>query len=89
MNYDEANVQALSSSLTVFRPDTKWRRSWRERHSLNFFVNFSAPQMAGFFDSVFWQQMVFAPFRVRGSPAISEAIKLLRRWLDPVAFRPF
>ena len=69
LNYEEPNghenengVSQLptpdSMSLTVFRPATKWRRSWRERHSLNFFVNFSAPQMAGFFDSTFWQRMV-------------------------------
>ncbi|KAK3114961.1 hypothetical protein LTR53_006187 [Teratosphaeriaceae sp. CCFEE 6253] len=47
-----------STSLSAFRPDPTWRRSWRERHSLNFFVHFTAPQMAGFFDSAFWQRLV-------------------------------
>lgn len=47
-----------SMSLSVYRPDMKWRRNWRERHSLNFFVNYTAPQMSGFFDSAFWQRMV-------------------------------
>lgn len=61
-----------SMSLSAYRPDTKWRRSWRERHSLNFFVNFSAPQMAGFFDSTFWQRMVIqASYQ---QPAILHAI---------------
>lgn len=55
---EESDYFSDTSSLTIFRPDLKWRRNWRERHSLNFFVNFSAPQMAGFFDSTFWQRMV-------------------------------
>lgn len=49
---------AASESLTVFRPDTKWRRSWRDRTALHFFVNFTAPQMSGFFDNTFWSRMV-------------------------------
>jgi len=31
---------------------------WNERHSFHFFVNFTAPQIAGPFGSNFWQQMV-------------------------------
>jgi len=61
-----------STSLTIFRPDTSWRRSWRERHSLNFFVNFSAPQMSGFFDSAFWHRMVIQTSYYE--PAILHAI---------------
>lgn len=61
-----------ATSLTLFQPDTKWQRSWRERHSLNFFVQFSAPQMSGFFDSIFWQRMIIQmSFR---EPAILHAI---------------
>ena len=63
---------ADSTTLTLFRPDLTWRRSWRERHCLNFFVNFSAPQMAGFFDSSFWQRMVIQTSYQE--PAIRHAI---------------
>jgi hypothetical protein len=54
----EVESQDATNSMSTFRPDTSWRRGWRERHSLNFFVNFSAPQMGGFFDSRFWLRMV-------------------------------
>lgn len=47
-----------SNGLTAIRLDTKWRHNWRERHSLNFFVNFSAPQLAGFFENAFWPQCI-------------------------------
>lgn len=53
---DRDTVEAMT--LHSYRPDLRWRRNWRERQSLNFFVNFSAPQMAGFFDSAFWQRVV-------------------------------
>lgn len=73
LNNDEGEQsEDQSTSLTVFRPDTTWRRSWRERHSLNFFVNFSAPQMSGFFDSTFWQKMVIQTSYYE--PAILHAI---------------
>lgn len=29
----------------------------QEQHSLNFFVKHSAPQLAGYFDSPFWEKM--------------------------------
>jgi hypothetical protein len=46
------------NGLTTIRLDTKWRRNWRERHSLNFFVTYSAPQLAGFFKNGFWSQCI-------------------------------
>jgi len=59
-NYDneleEYSLSPSSAGLTTIRLDTKWRRNWRERHSLNFFVAYSAPQMAGFFESTFWSK---------------------------------
>ena len=61
-NYDnELEDQSLSpgsTGLTTIRLDTKWRRNWRERHSLNFFVAYSAPQMAGFFENTFWSKCI-------------------------------
>ena len=76
------------SSLSLFRLDTKWsRRNWRERHSLNFFVNFSAPQMAGFFDSAFWQRMVIqTSFH---EPAILHAITAIGALHESIMQRAF
>lgn len=71
VNQDDTR-RPSSTSLTIFRPDTKWHRGWRERHSLNFFVNFSAPQMAGFFDSDFWNRLVIQTSYYE--PAILHAI---------------
>ncbi|KAF2724257.1 hypothetical protein K431DRAFT_154895 [Polychaeton citri CBS 116435] len=56
---DNFAIVRRDNSLSLFQPETAWpRRTWRERHSLNFFVNFSAPQMAGFFESNFWLRSV-------------------------------
>ena len=87
--YDEDGIHLLpgSSSLTVFRPDIKWRRNWRERHSLNFFVNFSAPQMAGFFDSTFWQRMVIQTSY--HEPAILHAITAIGALHECIMQRAF
>jgi hypothetical protein len=74
-------------SLTLFRPDIKWRRNWRERHSLNFFVNFSAPQMAGFFDSTFWQRMVIQTSY--HEPAILHAITAIGALHECIMQRAF
>lgn len=93
LNYESttpaANQPALANqtSLTVFRPDTKWRRNWRERHSLNFFVNFSAPQMAGFFDSTFWQRMVIQTSYQE--PAILHAITAIGALHECIMLRAF
>lgn len=76
-----------SGSLTIFRPDMKWRRSWRERHCLNFFVNFSAPQMAGFFDSAFWQRMVIQTSY--HEPAIRHAITAIGALHECIMQRAF
>ncbi|EGP86619.1 uncharacterized protein MYCGRDRAFT_110011 [Zymoseptoria tritici IPO323] len=82
---DEDGV--FGSSLSTFRPDTTWRRSWRERHSLNFFVNFSAPQMAGFFDSAFWQRMVIQTSY--HEPAIRHAITAIGALHECIMQRAF
>ena len=55
---EEHSLSPSSAGLTTIRLDTKWRRNWRERHSLNFFVAFSAPQMAGFFENAFWSKCI-------------------------------
>ena len=47
-----------SHGLSMVRLDSKWQHNWRERHSLNFFVNYSAPQMAGFFENDFWSRCI-------------------------------
>ncbi|KAH9826729.1 c6 zinc finger protein domain protein [Teratosphaeria destructans] len=74
-------------ALSAYRPDIKWRRSWRERHSLNFFVNFSAPQMAGFFDSTFWQRMVIQ--MSYHQPAILHAITAIGALHEAIMQRAF
>jgi hypothetical protein len=76
-----------ANSLSLFRPDTRWRRSWRERHSLNFFVNFSAPQLAGFFDSQFWQRMVIQTSY--HEPAIRHAITAIGALHECIMQRAF
>jgi hypothetical protein len=76
-----------STSLSLVRPDVKWRRSWRERHSLNFFVNFSAPQMAGFFDSSFWQRMVVQTSY--HEPAIRHAITAIGAYHEFIMQRSY
>jgi hypothetical protein len=58
---DSSNGSAEHSSspgLSMVRLDSKWQHNWRERHSLNFFVNYSAPQMAGFFENDFWSRCI-------------------------------
>jgi len=76
-----------SMALSIYRPNTKWKRNWRERHSLNFFVNFSAPQMAGFFDSSFWQRMVIqASYH---EPAILHAITAIGALHEAILQRAF
>lgn len=87
VSYDGAIATPNSMSLTVYRPDIKWRRSWRERHSLNFFVNFSAPQMAGFFDSSFWQRMVIQTSY--HEPAILHAITAIGALHECIMQRAF
>jgi hypothetical protein len=84
---DENGMGGTDMSLTLFRPDIKWRRNWRERHSLNFFVNFSAPQMAGFFDSTFWQRMVIQTSY--HEPAILHAITAIGALHECIMQRAF
>jgi len=52
------NGSAVSPGVAMVQLDSKWQRNWRERHSLNFFVNYSAPQMAGFFENDFWSRCI-------------------------------
>lgn len=92
LNYEDENGDGSmptpdTMSLSIFRPDVKWRRSWRERHSLNFFVNFSAPQMAGFFDSSFWQRMVIQTSY--HEPAILHAITAIGSLHECIMQRAF
>jgi hypothetical protein len=83
---DDASALGLPS-LSLIRPDLQWRRSWRERHCLNFFVNFSAPQMAGFFDSAFWQRMVIQTSY--HEPAIRHAITAIGALHECIMQRAF
>jgi hypothetical protein len=69
--------------------DLPWSEDRREQHALQFFVRNSAPQLAGYFDSPFWQRMVLQAGRVE--PAVRHAIaaigalheKLLTGALNP------
>jgi hypothetical protein len=83
---EDASAHGLPS-LSLIRPDLQWRRSWRERHCLNFFVNFSAPQMAGFFDSAFWQRMVIQTSY--HEPAIRHAITAIGALHECIMQRAF
>ncbi|KAK0262282.1 hypothetical protein B0A54_05229 [Friedmanniomyces endolithicus] len=76
-----------SLALSAFRPDTTWRRNWRERHSLNFFVHCTAPQMAGFFDSAFWQRSVIQTSY--HEPAILHAITAIGALHEAIMQRAF
>ena len=52
--------------------DLPWSNDRQEQHSLQFFVQHSAPQLAGYFDSPFWQRMVLQAGR--HEPAVRHAI---------------
>ncbi|KAK0858816.1 hypothetical protein LTS02_009713 [Friedmanniomyces endolithicus] len=84
---DGAYPTLESLALSAFRPDTTWRRNWRERHSLNFFVNLTAPQMAGFFDSAFWQRTVIQTSY--HEPAILHAITAIGALHEAIMQRAF
>ena len=49
-----------------------WSEDRHEQHALQFFVRHSAPQLAGYFDSPFWQRMVLQAGR--NEPAVKHAI---------------
>ncbi|KAK0248895.1 hypothetical protein LTS09_015980 [Friedmanniomyces endolithicus] len=76
-----------SLALSAFRPDTTWRRNWRERHSLNYFVHFTAPQLSGFFDSAFWQRTVIQTSY--HEPAIMHAITAIGALHEAIMQRAF
>ncbi|KAK5174928.1 uncharacterized protein LTR77_000064 [Saxophila tyrrhenica] len=52
--------------------DMPWSDDRHEQHALQFFVQHSAPQLAGYFDSPFWQRMVLQAGR--HEPAVRHAI---------------
>ena len=31
---------------------------WQERHSLHFYINYTAPQLSGFYHSIFWEKLI-------------------------------
>ncbi|TKA27600.1 hypothetical protein B0A50_04432 [Salinomyces thailandicus] len=49
-----------------------WSDEKREQHALEFFIRHSAPQLAGYFDSPFWQRMVMQA--ARNEPAVKHAV---------------
>ena len=49
-----------------------WSDDRHEQHALQFFVRNSAPQLAGYFDSPFWQRMVLQA--ARHEPAVKHAV---------------
>ncbi|KAK5110877.1 hypothetical protein LTR85_000715 [Meristemomyces frigidus] len=49
-----------------------WSDDRQEQHALQFFVRNSAPQLAGYFDSPFWQRMILQAGR--HEPAVKHAI---------------
>ena len=61
-----------SSGVRTSPVDTPWSEDRQEQHCLNFFVKNSAPQLAGYFDSPFWQRMVLQAGR--HEPAVRHAI---------------
>ena len=67
-----------ASMLTCFRGvrtepvNLPWSDDRQEQHALQFFVRHSAPQLAGYFDSPFWQRMVLQAGRQE--PAVRHAI---------------
>ena len=67
------DLRSAASSLTIDQLSfTSPTVRWNERHSFHFFVNFTAPQVAGPFGSIFWQQMVIqAAYK---EPAILHAL---------------
>jgi len=52
--------------------DLPWSEDGHVQHALQFFVRNSAPQLAGYFDSPFWQRMVLQAGR--HEPAVKHAI---------------
>ncbi|TKA43352.1 hypothetical protein B0A54_05834 [Friedmanniomyces endolithicus] len=88
--------QALSANGSMQEPGrlikmqtgyTTWRRNWRERHSLNYFVHFTAPQLSGFFDSAFWQRTVIQTSY--HEPAIMHAITAIGALHEAIMQRAF
>lgn len=49
-----------------------WSEDREVQHALQFFIHHSAPQLAGYFDSPFWQRMLLQS--ARHSPAVKHAV---------------
>ncbi|KAF7185281.1 Aspercryptin biosynthesis cluster-specific transcription regulator atnN [Pseudocercospora fuligena] len=54
------------------QPALPWSDDRQEQHALQFFIRHSAPQLAGYFDSPFWQKMVLVA--ARHEPAVRHAV---------------
>ncbi|EME89703.1 uncharacterized protein MYCFIDRAFT_193553 [Pseudocercospora fijiensis CIRAD86] len=54
------------------QPAMPWSSDRQEQHALQFFIKHSAPQLAGYFDSPFWQKMVLVA--ARHEPAVRHAV---------------
>ncbi|KXT06176.1 hypothetical protein AC578_1412 [Pseudocercospora eumusae] len=54
------------------QPALPWSDDSQEQHALQFFIRHSAPQLAGYFDSPFWQKMVLVA--ARHEPAVRHAV---------------
>lgn len=53
-------------------PSLPFSNDKQEQHALQFFIKHSAPQLAGYFDSPFWQKMVLVA--ARHEPSVMHAI---------------
>ena len=67
-----ANFHPIARGVRTETVDLPWSSDRQEQHSLQFFVKHSAPQLAGYFDSPFWQRMVLQAGRQE--PAVRHAI---------------
>lgn len=68
----DTNVVLIFRGVRTESVDLPWSTDRQEQHALQFFVKHSAPQLAGYFDSPFWQRMVLQAGRQE--PAVRHAI---------------
>lgn len=67
----DANTRS-ALDINTSSPRLPWSDDWSERHALQFFSTHSAPELAGYFDSPFWQQTILQAGR--HEPAVMHAI---------------
>ena len=72
MEHCKADASSYFSGVRTDPIDIPWSDNRQEQHSLNFFVKNSAPQLAGYFDSPFWQRTVLQA--ARNEPAVRYAV---------------